>query len=75
MGHMMNWPMPGFLLGMENARVFAFTQFLLLTIRIVNGRYFKVGLRNQLQENIAADQIIIKQFDNPFTGEPVVKGK
>ena len=30
MGHMMNWPMPGFLLGMENALVFAFTQFLLL---------------------------------------------
>ena len=30
MGHMMNWPMPGFLLGMENAMTFAFTQFLLL---------------------------------------------
>ena len=30
MGHMMGWPLPGFLLGMENALSFAFTQFLLL---------------------------------------------
>ena len=30
MGHMMNWPLPGWLLGMENAMTFAFTQFLLL---------------------------------------------
>ena len=30
MGHMMGWPLPGFLLGMENAISFAFSQFLLL---------------------------------------------
>ena len=30
MGHMMGWPLPGGLLGMENAITFAFTQFLLL---------------------------------------------
>ena len=30
MGHMMGWPLPGGLLGMENAMSFAFTQFLFL---------------------------------------------
>ena len=30
MGHMLNRPLPGWLLGMENALRFAFTQFLLL---------------------------------------------
>ena len=30
MGHMMGWPLPSGLLGMENAITFAFTQFLLL---------------------------------------------
>ena len=30
MGHMMNWPLPVWLLGMDNAITFAFTQFLLL---------------------------------------------
>ena len=32
-------------------------------------------VRNQLEEDIAADQISIKEFNDPFTGEPVVKGK
>jgi len=46
MGHMMNWPLPGWLLGMENAMTFAFTQFLLLLpVLAVNSRYFKVGFR------------------------------
>ena len=31
--------------------------------------------RNQLQEDIAADQISLKEFTDPFTGEPVSKGK
>ena len=31
--------------------------------------------RNQLQENVAADQIGLKEFTDPFTGEPVSKGK
>ena len=31
--------------------------------------------RNQLQENAAADQISLKEFADPFTGEPVSKGK
>ena len=46
MGHMMNWPLPSFLLGMENAMTFAFTQFLLLIpVLIINSKYFKSGFR------------------------------
>ncbi len=59
MGHMMNWPMPGFLLGMENALVFAFTQFLLLLpVLIVNGRYFKGGFRSLLKGSPNMDSLI-----------------
>ena len=32
-------------------------------------------VRNQLQEDIAADQISLKEFIDPFMGEPVSKGK
>ena len=40
MGHMMNWPLPSFLLGMENALVFAITQFLLLLpVLVINSKY------------------------------------
>ena len=46
MGHMMNWPLPGWLLGMENAMTFAFTQFLLLLpVLVINSKYFKTGFR------------------------------
>ena len=59
MGHMMNWPLPGWLLGMENAITFAFTQFLLLLpTLIVNSRYFKVGFRNLLKGSPNMDSLI-----------------
>ncbi len=32
-------------------------------------------IKNQLQEDIASDQISLKEFLDPFTGEPVNKGK
>ena len=32
-------------------------------------------IQNQLQEDIAADQISIKELIDPFTGEPVKGGK
>ena len=32
-------------------------------------------VKNQLQEDIASDQISIKEYMDPFTGEPVNKGK
>ena len=41
------------------------------------GKYegaIKEYIRNQLQEDIATDQISMKEFVDPFTGEPVIKG-
>ena len=32
-------------------------------------------VRNQLQEDIETDQMSLKEFKDPFTGEPVGKGK
>ena len=40
-----------------------------------NEKAIKEYVRNQLQEDIAADQISMKEFTDPFTGEPVDKGK
>ena len=46
MGHMMGAPLPGFLVGMENAMAFAFTQLLLtLPIMYLNDKYYKVGFK------------------------------
>ena len=40
-----------------------------------NEKVIREYVRNQLQEDIAADQISLKEFTDPFTGEPVSKGK
>ena len=40
-----------------------------------NEKAIKEYVRNQLQEDIAADQMSIKEYYDPFTGEPVTKGK
>ena len=46
MGHMMGAPLPGFLLGMENAVSFGLTQLLLtLPILYINDQYYKVGFK------------------------------
>ena len=59
MGHMMNWPLPERLLGMENALVFAFTQFLLLLpVLAINSKYFKVGFRSLLRGAPNMDSLI-----------------
>ena len=39
-----------------------------------NEKAIQEYVRNQLQEDIAADQISLKEFTDPFTGEPVNKG-
>ena len=36
-----------------------------------NEKAIQEYVRNQLQEDIAADQISLKEFTDPFTGEPV----
>ena len=40
-----------------------------------NEKKIREYVKNQLQEDIAADQISMKEFTDPFTGEPVIKGK
>lgn len=40
-----------------------------------NEKTIQEYVRNQLQEDVAADQISLKEFTDPFTGEPVSKGK
>ena len=40
-----------------------------------NDKAIREYVRNQLQEDIATDQISLKEFKDPFTGEPVGKGK
>jgi putative transposase len=40
-----------------------------------NKKAIEKYIRNQLQEDIAEDQINMKEFVDPFTGEPVNKGK
>ncbi|MDR1945964.1 MAG: heavy metal translocating P-type ATPase [Desulfovibrio sp.] len=47
MGHMAGLPVPDFLTGPENAPANVFTQFLLtLPVMIVNGGYYRAGLKN-----------------------------
>ncbi|MEA5021864.1 IS200/IS605 family transposase ISCth10 [bioreactor metagenome] len=40
-----------------------------------NKKAIEQYIRKQLQEDIAADQLSIKEFVDPFTGEPVEKKK
>ena len=40
-----------------------------------NEKTIKEYVRNQLQEDIASDQMCLKEFKDPFTGEPVDKRK
>ena len=59
MGHMMGAPLPGFLVGMENALAFAFTQLLLtLPIMYLNDKYYKVGFKTLLHGAPNMDSLI-----------------
>ena len=40
-----------------------------------NKRAIQQYIRNQLQEDIASDQISLQEYMDPFTGEPIKKGK
>ena len=47
MGHMMGWPLPGFLLGAQNSMVFALTLFLfVIPVAIINRKFFIGGFRS-----------------------------
>ena len=39
-----------------------------------NTKMIQEYIKNQLQEDIANDQISLKEFVDPFTGEPVKQG-
>ena len=59
MGHMMDWPLPGFLLGMENAISFAFTQFLLLVpVVFINFKYYRMGFKTLFHGSPNMDSLI-----------------
>lgn len=59
MGEMYGWPLPGFLTGMENAMVYAFTQFLLVIPVVAAGwRYFRVGFKNLYERSPNMDSLI-----------------
>jgi putative transposase len=40
-----------------------------------NEKAIREYVKNQLQEDIASDQISLKEYMDPFTGESVIKGK
>lgn len=40
-----------------------------------NAKKIEEYIRNQLQEDLEYDQMSLKEYIDPFTGEPVKKGK
>lgn len=59
MGHMMGWPLPGFLLGIENAMTFAFTQFLLvIPVVFINFKYYRTGFKTLFLASPNMDSLI-----------------
>lgn len=59
MGHMMGWPLPSSLLGMENAISFAFTQFLLLIpVVFINFKYYRMGFKTLFHGSPNMDSLI-----------------
>lgn len=59
MGHMMGWPLPGGLLGMENAISFAFTQFLfLMPVVFINFKYYRMGFKTLFHGSPNMDSLI-----------------
>ena len=59
MGSMLKWPVPGFIAGMDNAMIYAFTLFLLtLPVVITGRRFFITGFRNLYQLSPTMDSLI-----------------
>ena len=40
-----------------------------------NQKAIEAYIKNQMQEDIVADQVSIKEYVDPFTGEPAGKNK
>lgn len=59
MGAMAGWPLPSFLTGMENAMIYAFSQFLLvIPVLIAGNRYFRSGFKNLYKLSPNMDSLI-----------------
>ena len=59
MGHMLDFPLPAFLLGHENLVSFAFTQFLLvIPIAYMNRSYFQIGFKRLWKRSPNMDSLI-----------------
>ncbi len=59
MGHMMGWPLPGFLLGHENMLTFSLVLLLLtLPIMYINDKYYKVGFKTLAHLSPNMDSLI-----------------
>jgi Transposase and inactivated derivatives len=42
---------------------------------VKNAKMIVEYIRNQLQEDLTGEQLTLKEYIDPFTGEPVNKGK
>ena len=40
-----------------------------------NAKKIEEYIKNQLMDDVAEDQLTLKEYIDPFTGEPVTKGK
>ncbi|MDO4555322.1 MAG: heavy metal translocating P-type ATPase [Lachnospiraceae bacterium] len=59
MGHMLHWPLPGILLGTENAGIYALTQFILvIPVAIINSKYYRMGFKTLLHRSPNMDSLI-----------------
>ena len=59
MGHMMGWPLPAFLLGLENSMIYALTLFLLtVPIMVINQKYYRVGFKTLWHRSPNMDSLI-----------------
>ena len=59
MGEMLHFPLLGFLSGMENAMILAFTLFLLAApVLVINRKYFQTGLKNLIKLSPNMDSLI-----------------
>ena len=46
-----------------------------MLIQWANAKKIEEYIRNQLQEDLEYDQMSLREYVDPFTGEPVKKGK
>lgn len=47
----------------------------LLSYKVRVHAFIQKCIRNQLQEDLEYDQMSLKEYIDPFTGESVIKGK